>query len=47
MRRQEAGFLGVKRFEPFMDAGRNALVGRSKGWSSAVVTSKSGLSLLI
>ena len=45
--RQEAGFLGAKGFEPFVDAGRNGLVGRRKGLSSPVVTLKSGLSLLV
>ena len=45
--RQEAGFLGVKAFEPFVNAGRNGLVGRRKGLLSAVVTLKSGLSLLV
>ena len=27
VRRQEAGLLGIKAFEPFVDAGRNGLVG--------------------
>ncbi len=45
--RQEAGFLGAKGFEPFVDARRNGLVGRRKDLSSPVVTLKSGLSLLV
>ena len=44
--RQEAGLLGVRRFEPFVDAGRNGLVGLRKGLLSAVVTLKSGLCCL-
>ena len=44
---QEAEFLGAKGFEPFVDAGRNGLVGRRKGLLNPMVMLNSGLSLLV